>query len=505
MKPLLTPEEAAELDRRTQAEGTPAAILMERAGAAVARACIDLLGGSYGRRVVVVCGGGNNGGDGLVAARHLWRGGARPSVFLLDPDGPTHDPSAGMLDRLRRETDVRVGRIDDRFTIDLSRADLVIDAIFGTGFHGEPDDRSARAIRASNDAAAPIVAVDIPSGVDGATGQVQGAVIGADLTVTFGAAKLGVALLPGAEFAGDVRVVDVGFAALPEVRIGFTEPADVAAVLPPRPIDGHKRRSGSLIVVAGSRLMTGAARLVARAASRAGAGYVIVAVPESILPIVQRELEETVFVGLPETASGAIAPGAVAVVAERAAWAKAIAIGPGLGREKDTVSFVRAVVREVEVPAVIDADALNAFGGDTAGLGDRKGEAVLTPHAGELARLIGREPRDAATEARSLAAEADAVALLKGTRTVVAGPDGSARVNATGTAALATAGTGDVLTGTIGGLLARGVHPFPAAWAGAYVHGLAGILAAERHGDGVVAGDVIERLPEALSRVEADT
>ena len=502
MKPLLTPQEAAELDRRTQAGGTPAGVLMERAGAAVARACVDLLGGSYGRRVVVACGGGNNGGDGLVAARHLWRSGARPSVFLVDTDRPMRDPSAAMLDRLRRETDVRVRGIDERFPADVERADLVVDAIFGTGFHGAPDERSARAIAVSNDASAPTVAVDIPSGVDGATGEVPGAAVEADLTVTFGAAKLGAALLPGAGFAGDVRVVDIGFSALPDGRVGLTEPADLAAVLPARPLEGHKRRSGALVVVAGSRTMTGAVRLVARAAERAGAGYVVVAVPTSILPVVQRELDETVFVGLPETEAGGVAAEAVAVVADHVASANAVAIGPGLGREDATVSFVRELVREVEVPAVIDADALNAFDGDGMGLRDRKGEAVLTPHLGELARLIGHEPRDAYTEACSLAGDTNAVALIKGTRTVIAAPDGSARVNATGSPALATAGTGDVLTGTIGGLLARGVAPFAAAWAGAYVHGLAGILAAGRLHDGVVAGDVVERLPDALARVE---
>ena len=189
-------------------------------------------------------------------------------------------------------------------------------------------------------------------------------------------------------------------------------------------------------------------------------------------------------------------------MAEHASAANAIAIGPGLGREPETSSFVRGLIREAEVPTVIDADALNAFAGEPGALADRKAEAVLTPHLGELARLLGRSPGASHTEARSLAAETDAVALVKGTRSVIASPDGSARVNPTGSPALATAGTGDVLTGTIGGLLARGIDPFAAAWAGAYIHGLAGILAADRHGAGVLAGDVAERLPDAIERVE---
>ncbi len=502
MKSLLTPAEAVELDRATQANGTPAAILMERAGSAVARACLDVLGGAYGRRVIVVCGTGNNGGDGAVAARHLARQGVRVTVFAPADAGPG-SLAADMVIRARHETGVRVRPLDHELLVrELARADLAVDAIFGTGFHGTPDERWAGVIEACNEAAVRMVAIDIPSGVDGATGAVEGGAIRADLTVTFGAAKLGVVLMPGAELTGDVRVVDIGFAPEPRSAIGLTEPADLAAVLPARAADGHKRSSGSLVVVAGSRTMTGAVRLVARAAGRVGAGYVVVAVPASILPIVQRELDETVFVPLPETDAGAVAAAAVGVVAERASAANAIAIGPGLGRDPETSSFVRGLIREAEVPTVIDADALNAFAGEPGALADRKAEAVLTPHLGELARLLGHSPGATHTEARSLAAETDAVALVKGTRSVIASPDGSARVNPTGSPALATAGTGDVLTGTIGGLLSRGIDPFAAAWAGAYIHGLAGILAADRHGGGVLAGDVAERLPDAIERVE---
>jgi NAD(P)H-hydrate epimerase len=322
--------------------------------------------------------------------------------------------------------------------------------------------------------------------------------------VTFGAAKLGSMLLPGAGYAGDVRVVDIGFdeAAMP-TDAWVTEPADVAAVLPARSVTGHKRASGTLVVVAGSRTMTGAVRLVARAAARAGAGYVIVAVPRSILQVVQTELEETVFLPLAETDDGAIAPDATEDVLDALANADALAIGPGLSRAAETASFVRTVVRESPAPAVVDADALNAFAGDVAGFGGRKAEAVLTPHLGELARLVGRPLLDAVSEGRTLARDTDAVALIKGTRTVIARPDGHLHVNPTGSTALATAGTGDVLTGTIGGFLARGAEPFDAAWAAAFVHGWAGILAGEDLGDGVVAGDVAERLPEAIARASA--
>ncbi len=503
MKPLLTPQEAIELDRATQAAGTPGEVLMERAGTAVARACADLMGGVYGRRAVIVCGKGSNGGDGLVAARQLARDGVRVCVFLLEAAADVREPSAGMLARLVRETDARVrGFTPAALAHELARADVAVDAIFGTGFRGAPDDVWADAIETLNVGGVPVVAVDIPSGVDGSTGAVAGIAVRARLTVTFGAAKLGAVMLPGAEFAGDVRVIDIGFdeEAMPHT-VGLTEPADVAAVLPKRPTDGHKKASGTLVVVAGSRAMPGAARLVARAAGRAGAGYVIVAAPASAMATIQAELAEAVFVPLPETDEGAVSPDALAIVLEAIDGAHAIAIGPGLSRAPDTAAFVRALIRETSVPSVLDADALNAFAGEHAALADRKAEAVLTPHMGELARLLGRPPLDRLAEARALALEADATVLVKGTRSVIAAEDGRARVNPTGSAALATAGTGDVLTGTIGALLARGVEPFAAAWAGAYLHGLAGIAAASEHGEGVVAGDVAEHLPDAIARV----
>jgi hydroxyethylthiazole kinase-like uncharacterized protein yjeF len=505
MKPLLTPEQAGELDRATQAAGTPAEVLMERAGAGVARSCLDLLGGGYGRRAVVVCGKGNNGGDGLVAARHLDHAGVRTVVFLLEDMTTLREPAAGNLDRLTRETGVRI-RSFEAATLahELDRADIAVDAIFGTGFRGAPDDAWAEAIDVMNTGRPPIVAVDIASGVDGATGAVAGVAIRADLTVTFGAAKLGSLLLPGAAVAGDVRVIDIGFDDDALAReVGLTEPADVAAVLPEREVDGHKRASGTVVVVAGSRTMTGAVRLVARAAARAGAGYVVVAVPASILPVVETELVETVFLPLPETAAGSVAPDAVGPVLDALGGAHALAVGPGLGRSDETVRFVHELVRSSPVPAVVDADALNAFAGEATALADRKADAVLTPHAGELQRLLGRSLDDPLTEARALAAATDAVALLKGTRTVIATPSGGARVNPTGSTVLATAGTGDVLTGTIGGLLARGLDTFDAAWAGAFVHGLAGIIAGDELGDGAVAGDVADRLPEAFARTTA--
>jgi hydroxyethylthiazole kinase-like uncharacterized protein yjeF len=392
---------------------------------------------------------------------------------------------------------------------ELERADVTIDAIFGTGFRGIPEDEWADAIAGVNASLAPVVAVDIPSGVNGATGAVEGDAVRADLTVTFGAAKVGAVVLPGAEFAGVVRVADIGF---PEDLVRpdtfLVEPDDVAAVLPERSIDTHKRATGVLLVVAGSRGMTGAVRLIAEGAGRIGAGLIQVAVPQGILAIVQTELVETTFLPLRETSEGAIGAASLDIVLERLEGVDALAIGPGLSTDGETAGFVRELVRACPVPFVLDADGLNAFAGRADDLADRKAEAVLTPHAGEFTRLCGVSARELADDrlrhVRALAATTGAVTLLKGSRTLVVTSDGIVRVNPTGGPVLATAGSGDVLTGVIGGLLARGLDPADAASAGAYVHGLAGVLAGRSLGEGTLASDVAAYLPEAVNRVRED-
>jgi len=501
MKPVLSPREAIELDRATQARGIAAEYLMERAGWAVARACVDLTGGAYGRRAVIVCGKGNNGGDGFVAARHLARWGVRVVVILLEDAEGLREPAVANHARLG-ETGVRVRRFDPRgLDRELARADVAVDAIFGTGFRGVPEGDWAEAIDGLNAALVPVVAVDIPSGVDGTNAAVDGVAVRADLTVAFGAAKTGDVLLPGAELAGDLRVVDIGFPDdLVPAGVGLTEPVDVVQILPERAADAHKKASGTLVIVAGSRRMTGAAKLIARAATRIGAGYIVVAVPSSILPVVQTELTETVFLPLAETGAGTVAPAAIDAVMRALQDADALAVGPGLSTDPETSAFVRSLVRECPVPLVLDADGLNAFAGKADAIAERKAEAILTPHLGELARLTEAND-DRLVAARALANRTNAVALVKGSRTVIAAPDGSARINPTGSAVLATAGTGDVLTGAIGGLLARGAAPFAAAWAGAYLHGVAGIVAGSEFAEGTSAGDVAERLPEAIELV----
>jgi ADP-dependent NAD(P)H-hydrate dehydratase / NAD(P)H-hydrate epimerase len=505
MRPVLTPAEAAELDRASQARGISAAALMEAAGREVADAALRLLGGGYGRRAVVICGKGNNGGDGLVAARYLEASGVRTTVITLAERADLGEPASSNLRELGN-TAVRV-RAFSRQTIEreLERADVAVDAIFGTGFRGLPEGAFAEAIGALNASGAPVVAVDIPSGVNGETGAVDGEAVRADVTVTFGAAKPGVVLFPGALHAGVVEVEPIGFPEdLIRSDLHLVDAEDVARILPPREPDTHKRSAGFAVVVGGSRLMTGAVALSARAAYRTGAGLVAVAVPETILPVVQGAVREAVFVALPETEAGGVA-GSSPRLDEVLAQSGALALGPGMTTEERTAGWIRGLVRSSEVPVVLDADGLNAFTGRADDLADRKADVILTPHAGEFSRLAGVPTRDVEADrvrhARDLAARTASTVLLKGSRTIVATPDGVARINPTGGPFLATGGTGDVLTGMIAALVARGCSPGDAASAAAFVHGVAGRLAAEDRGDGTTAGDVLERIPDALREV----
>jgi NAD(P)H-hydrate epimerase len=506
MKPVLSPAEASALDRDSQARGITAGSLMENAGREVARAAAAVAGGLYGRRALVVCGKGNNGGDGLVAARYLARWGVRVTALMLGSGADLREPAAGNFRRLS-ETDVRVRPFSPAaIERELVRADVAIDAIFGTGFRGTPEDQFGVAIAALNDGGTPIVAVDIPSGVDGETGAVQGDAVWADVTVTFGAAKTGVVLMPGAEHAGLVEVADIGFPPdLVKSELWLIGEEDVVSLLPIRETDTHKRAAGVVFVVGGSRLMTGAVCLAAEAAYRAGAGLVTVAVPKGVLPVVQSRLLETTFLALPETDDGTAAMGSLEVLADRLHEADAVAIGPGMTTQAETAETIRALVRTSPAPVVLDADGLNAYSGRSGELADRRSDAVLTPHAGEFARIArvtaAEVGADRVGHARRLAAEANATVLLKGSRTVIACPEGRAWINPTGGSFLATGGTGDVLTGMIAGFIARGMSPAHAAAVGAYLHGRAGWLAGRDRAEGTTAGDVLANVVRAVEEV----
>jgi len=452
MIPIVTPAEMGAIDA---AAPEPVDVLIGRAGGAVARAAVEMLGGTYGRRVVIVEGKGNNGNDGREAARRLRvRGVSVVELDIASPDGPPLVPAC----------------------------DLVIDAAFGTGFRGtfEP----AVVVPGT-----PVLAVDIASGVDGLTGELGGPVLSADRTVTFAALKPGLLLSPGAAACGAIEVADIGLdtsgAAAHLVTAG-----DVATWLPERPADTHKWRS-AVWVVAGSPGMGGAAALACGGAQRAGAGYVRVSTPGGGGPSAGQIGTEVVHVDLPERDWSV-------TVLDGLDRFRAMLVGNGTGTEAATGEQIRALVHGSTIPTVVDADGLGALGPDPVGLRD---QIVLTPHDGEFERLSGAAPGpDRLGAARTLSRRCGAVVLLKGPATVVAHPDGRVLVSTSGDARLATAGTGDVLAGIIAALCAQGVDPFRAAAAGAFLHGLAADLGWR---DGLVAGDVITLLPTAIERLRS--
>jgi hydroxyethylthiazole kinase-like uncharacterized protein yjeF len=479
--PVVTPAEMGDADRRTISAGTPEHVLVERAGSAVAAAALRMLGQAYGRRVVVVCGRGNNGADGAVAARRLRARGVGVDEFAI-----AREP----------------GAIDERaFRRALDRADLVIDAMFGTGFRGALEGDAATVACAFAASGVATLAVDIPSGVDGTTGEVRGAAVRAHETVTFAALKPGLLFQPGRDQVGRARIADIGIDPVPAASgaptLSVLEWRDL--FLPRRGANGHKWSAG-VFVIGGSAGMTGAPLMTAHAAARSGAGMVVCGVPGSDAAA-RASGTELVIRALAATAADALGADAADEVLSEVDRFHAVAIGTGLGRAPETQHAVRRVVAECPVPIVVDADGLNALAEQPAALRARgdagRPLAILTPHAGEFARLAGHDVgADRVVAARDLAARLGAIVLLKGPGTVIAEPGGRAVVNRTDTPALATAGTGDVLTGIIAGLLAAGADPFTAAATGAYVHGRAAWAAGTE--DALVAGDLIAALPSTL-------
>ena len=450
-EPLYTAAEMRAAEERYPGYPGSAGELMERAGDAVAAEVLRAF--PEARRIAAVCGGGANGGDGRIAARILRESG-RDVVETDDP----------------------------------SNVDLVLDALFGTGFHGAPRPEAAAAIERINACGAPVVAVDLPSGVDASSGETAGVAVDADLTVTFHARKVGLVVAPGRFHAGRVVVADIGLEAAPTAVVRGT-PALLDRV-PRRGARDTKFSSGSLLVVGGAPGTTSAAVLTATAAMRADAGYVTLAVPAAALPVAEALALEPVKRGF-EWANAADSLGS------DVARSSALAVGPGLGRSDEARALVRTLLGTSSLPVVVDADGL--FGLEPA---PRDAPTILTPHAGELARLLEVESAWVAAhrlEAAARAAERfGAVVLLKGADTIVCAPDGRTVVCDTGPSSLATAGTGDVLTGIVGAFLAKGLDAVDAAAAAAVAHGLA--ARAEPHQAGLVASDVVAALPAILDR-----
>jgi hydroxyethylthiazole kinase-like uncharacterized protein yjeF len=510
--PVVTAKEMRTIDEVTIRDHVPGRKLMENAGKGVVEGIIQNLKPGKTSAIVIVCGKGNNGGDGFVVARLLKQKGYRPRVYLLGRSSEVKGDAEASLKRCVKNR-IKVNEVTGKGLEDLEAAlagaHVVVDALFGTGFEGSPRGVARKVIEMMNTSPARTVAVDIPSGVDASTGEASLAVE-ADITVTMALPKRGHLLFPGRALSGELVVHDIGVP--PEVIVTsdlktfvLTKP-DIEAALPERPPEAHKWTCGSVAAICGSTGFTGAATLTSLAALRAGAGVVTLAVPRSLNPVLEVKLTEVMTLPVDETPEGTFALAAGGALREFVKKADAVAIGPGLSQNEETVRLVRDLVPEAGRPCVLDADGINAFAGDAARLKGLEFPLVITPHAGEASRLFSVDKSDIVSRpidfARGVAKGLGLVMVLKGAPTVVAGPDGDVFVNPTGNPGLATAGSGDVLTGMITGLLAQGVGPLEAACSGVYVHGLSGDMLLEERGYyGFLAGELAEMIPEALAVV----
>jgi len=509
--PILTAAEMRAADAAAARDlGVPTLLLMENAGRGVAAVAQRERGTATGP-IAIVCGPGSNGGDGLVAARHLLVAGVPVRVLLAAPAAQARGDAAVALaaaQRLGIALEDGSGWTEPAaWQARLEGAAVIVDALFGTGFHGPVRGPAAAALAAMNQTAARKLAVDVPSGLDADTGRASGVVFQADVTATMGAWKLGLAV-EGAGPAGRVEVVDLGVPvarAEGAARAFLLDRAGIAAQVPRRTADAHKGSSGHLLVIAGSAGKTGAAVLVGRSALRGGAGLVTVAstaAGQTALDAKTLEVMTARYTDADDPAPAQATPALEAL----AAGMQAVAVGPGIPTGDGMRAVVRDLAARLPVPMVIDADGLNALGTDVASiLAGAPAPRVLTPHPGEMGRLVGRPIRevqaDRVGQARALAEKARAVVVLKGARTVIAAPDGRVFINPAACAALATAGSGDVLCGLVGALLARRLAPLAAAQVAVYAHGLAGQELSERFGDGTLSGDLPDVIAGVLARL----
>ncbi|MEQ1793036.1 MAG: NAD(P)H-hydrate dehydratase [Nitrospira sp.] len=515
MMNLVTAAQMQALDRRTIDEArVPGTTLMERAGAGIVACLQQQIGPLRGKTVTILCGKGNNGGDGFVVARLLHKQRAKVQVLTMASAKDLSRDAGTMYRQLLRTAGKTVVKpFSSASQTILGSSDVIIDALLGTGLAAPVTGLYAEAIESINQAKRLTIAVDLPSGIQADTGAVLGRAVRADLTVTFGLPKLGLFQNQGIDHSGRVEIVDIGIPSAYVDAVGsriqlITAPF-VRTALPPRRRSSHKGTFGHAGIIAGSVGKTGAAAMSAQAALRIGAGLVTVAIPASVNDVLESKLLEVMTIPMPDTKARTLSRTALDRLKDFIAVRTAVAIGPGLSTHPETVELVQALVRQLDRPSVLDADALNALAGRAALLTECTIPPILTPHPGEMARLVTESSSQSVNEDRigtatRFARERGCYVVLKGARTVIARPDGMVAICPTGNPGMATAGTGDVLTGMIVGLLAQGLASWEAACAATYVHGLAGDLAAEAVGQtSLMAGDVLDHIPYALTNIGA--
>ena len=512
---VVTAEVMQQLDRRTIEEaGIPGVVLMENAGRGAVRVLLENYPHVLNGTVAIIAGKGNNGGDGFVIARYLINRGISVCIFLLGVRGKIQgDAKVNLTSALKMKvplTEIQDSAGWKAHRRELEGCALIVDAIFGTGLTSDIVGLIGEVINDLNGLDIPTVAVDLPSGLHPDTGAVLGTCVHADCTVTFGLPKRGLFLYPGAQHAGRITIVDISIpssfvdeAALTDHVLSF---ADMSQALKVRKPDTHKGDYGHVLAIAGSRGKTGAAALTCQAAARVGAGLVTLGIPESLHAVMEQKLTEVMTEPLQEHTAGFLGMGSFKKIQELLEGKKVLVLGPGLSTREDTVQLVHAIIKESSIPVVVDADGLNALGRRLELVRERFADTVLTPHPGELGRLLGKTASEVQGNrlevAREAAEETGGVVVLKGYRTLIASRDAGVFVNPTGNPAMASGGTGDVLTGMIAALMGQGLGALDAAKLGVYLHGFAGDLV--ERGEfcvGLSASDLIAAIPEAFERL----
>jgi NAD(P)H-hydrate epimerase len=514
---VVTADQMKTLDRRTIHErGVPGIDLMENAGKGATEVILRRFPNLPGKRVAIIAGRGNNGGDAFVIARHLINRGLGVNVFLLAENKAIKGDAKTNLDILTRDgievRELATLREFESIRDDLLSHDLFIEGILGTGLASEVKGYYREVISTLNATGKPIVAIDIPSGLDATSGKPLGTCIKAAFTPTFGLPKVGQIIHPGVEFVGELEIIDIGIPGdlieEEDIRSHIIQYEDIQGLLAvPRRADTHKGDYGHLLVLAGSVGKTGAATLACKAAMRVGAGLVTLGIPRSLNEIMEVKLTETMTMPLPETKSRTLGLDAFREIIEISQGMQALVIGPGISTTDETAQLVRKLVKSLPFPLVIDADGLTALSVEPEILKDTESPIILTPHPGEMARLTGLSSKaiqeDRIETSRNFAIEYGVHLVLKGSRTIIAQPDGNIHINPSGNPGMASGGTGDVLTGMMGGLVCQGLRPASAAIAATYIHGLAGDLVADERGEmALIATDLLEKIPHVLREMD---
>jgi NAD(P)H-hydrate epimerase len=513
---VVTAAQMRDIDKKTIASGIRGIDLMEHAGQSVFKAMREHFGDLSGKKLGIFCGKGNNGGDGLVVARILAEEGAKIKVILLAKREEVKGDARTNLERAQELGIEIMEVISQNQLVELAEtvaeSDIVVDAILGTGIEGAPKEPQASVISLINTLRKPVVSVDIPSGVAGSTGKVPGSSVNAALTVSFGLPKIGLVVYPGADKVGKLVVADIGIPSRlledDQIKVNMITPEDVSPYLKSREPDTHKGTYGHLLVIAGSAGMTGAAMLTSYGALRSGVGLVTLGIPQSLNDIMEVKLTEGMTLALPETRNRTLSLAAQVPVLDFLKRVDAVALGPGLSIEPETVALVKNLTKEIGMPMVIDADGLNALAGEPKILRQRKASTIITPHPGELAKLTEVTAKDVQADrikaASEFATEYNTIVILKGARTIVADSSGQSFINPTGNPGMASGGVGDVLTGMVGSGLAQGMDAICAAKVAVYVHGLAGDMIAREKGEiSLIAGDLLEKLPSAFKKFQS--